>query len=65
MIKHSSIHFTQKNIIKALQLQSRIVLLVDAAGTLSNSEADHYINLSAEENLKLTAQDIRNLIQKK
>lgn len=57
--------FHAKNIIKALQLQSRIVLLVDAAGTLSNSEADHYINLSAEENLKLTAQDIRNLIREK
>lgn len=57
--------FHAKNIIRALQLQSRKVLLVDAAGVLSNSEGDHYINLSAEENLRLTAREVRDLIDEK
>lgn len=57
--------FHAKNIIRALQLQSRKVLLVDAAGVLSNSECDHYINLSAEENLRLTAREVRDLIDEK
>lgn len=57
--------FHAKNIIRALQLQSRKVLLVDVAGTLSNSGADHYINFSAEENLRLTAREVRDLIDEK
>lgn len=57
--------FHAKNIIRALQLQSRKVLLVDVAGILSNSGADHYINFSAEENLRLTAREVRDLIDEK
>lgn len=57
--------FHAKNIIRALQLQSRKVLLVDVAGILSNSGTDHYINFSAEENLRLTAREVRDLIDEK
>lgn len=56
--------FHSKNIIDALQAQSRKVLLVDVAGNLENSVVNQYINLSAEENLKLTAQEIHSLITK-
>lgn len=54
--------FHSKNIIDALQAQSRKVLLVDVAGNLEKSVANQYINLSAEENLKLTAQEVHSLI---
>jgi len=54
--------FHSKNMIDALQAQSRKVLLVDVAGNLEKSFANQYINLSAEENLKLTAAEIHSLI---
>ncbi|MCS4302428.1 Wzz/FepE/Etk N-terminal domain-containing protein [Chryseobacterium sp. BIGb0232] len=57
--------FHSKNMIDALQAQSRKVLLVDIAGNLEKSVANQYINLSAEENLKLTTREVQSLIKGK
>ncbi|CAA7195214.1 GumC family protein [Chryseobacterium potabilaquae] len=55
--------FHAKNIIKALQVQSRKVLVIDVANTLQDTE--HQINFSEEEYLHLTSKDIQNLIRSK
>ncbi|MBL7879242.1 MAG: hypothetical protein JNN23_05195 [Chryseobacterium gambrini] len=57
--------FHSKNIIKALQAQSRKVLVIDVAGNLENIENIDYIDLSEEKNLRLTSTDIENLIREK
>jgi len=57
--------FHSKNIIKALQAQSRKILVIDVAGNLKNNEANDYINFSEEKNLRLTSTDIQNLIREK
>lgn len=57
--------FHSKNIIKALQAQSRKILLIDVSGTLENTIANQYINLSAEENLKLTSNEVHSIIKEK
>ncbi|MFT3919893.1 GumC family protein [Cloacibacterium sp.] len=57
--------FHSKNIIKALQAQSRKILLIDVAGTVENTIANQYINLSAEENLKLTSNEVHSIIKEK
>lgn len=54
-----------KNIIKALQAQSRKVLVIDVAGNLENIENIDYIDFSEEKNLRLTSTDIENLIREK
>ncbi|WBX97063.1 GumC family protein [Chryseobacterium gambrini] len=57
--------FHSKNIIKALQAQSRKVLVIDVAGNLENIENIDYIDFSEEKNLRLTSTDIENLIREK
>ncbi|NMR34272.1 hypothetical protein HIO71_08625 [Chryseobacterium aquaticum] len=57
--------FHSKNIIKALQAQSRKVLVIDVAGNLKNIENIDYIDFSEEKNLRLTFTDIENLIREK
>ncbi|WP_308005299.1 Wzz/FepE/Etk N-terminal domain-containing protein [uncultured Chryseobacterium sp.] len=57
--------FHSKNIIKALQAQSRKVLVIDVAGNLKNIENIDYIDFSEEKNLRLTSTDIENLIREK
>jgi len=57
--------FHSKNIIKALQAQSRKILVIDVAGNLKNNEADDYIDFSDEKNLRLTSTDIQNVIREK
>ena len=57
--------FHSKNIVKALQAQSRKVLLIDVAGTLEHAVANQYINLSEEENLKLTTHEVQSIIIEK
>lgn len=57
--------FHSKNIIKALQAQSRKILVIDVAGNLKNSETNDYIDFSEEKNLRLTSTDIDNLIREK
>lgn len=57
--------FHSKNIIKALQEQSRKVLVIDVAGNLKNIESIDYIDFSEEKNLRLTSTDIENLIREK
>jgi len=57
--------FHSKNIIKALQAQSRKVLVVDIVGNLEDVKANGYLNFSAEENLQLTALEVKNLLQNK
>jgi uncharacterized protein involved in exopolysaccharide biosynthesis len=57
--------FHSKNIISALQAQSRKVLVIDVAGNLENIESSQYINFSDEENLQLTNHDIQSLIRSK
>ncbi|RMZ59606.1 hypothetical protein D1632_08220 [Chryseobacterium nematophagum] len=55
--------FHAQNIIKALQAQSRKVLVIDVANTLQDTE--HHINFSEEEYLHLTSKDIQSLIRSK
>ncbi|WP_336689335.1 MULTISPECIES: GumC family protein [unclassified Chryseobacterium] len=57
--------FHSKNIIKALQAQSRKVLVIDVAGNLENIENIDYIDFSEEKNLRLTSTDIENLIRER
>lgn len=57
--------FHSKNIIKALQAQSRKVLVIDVAGNLKDIENIDYIDFSEEKNLRLTSTDIENLIREK
>ncbi len=57
--------FHSKNIIKALQAQSRKVLVIDVAGNLKNIDNIDYIDFSEEKNLRLTSTDIENLIREK
>lgn len=57
--------FHSKNIIKALQAQSRKVLVIDVAGNLNDIENIDYIDFSEEKNLRLTSTDIENLIREK
>ncbi|WP_439479304.1 GumC family protein [Chryseobacterium aquaticum] len=57
--------FHSKNIIKALQAQSRKVLVIDVAGNLENIKNIDYIDFSEEKNLRLTSTDIENLIREK
>ncbi|WP_312342529.1 GumC family protein [Chryseobacterium binzhouense] len=57
--------FHSKNIIKALQAQSRKVLVIDVAGNLKDIENIDYIDFSEEKNLRSTSTDIENLIRKK
>lgn len=57
--------FHSKNIIKALQAQSRKVLVIDVAGNLKNIENIDYIDFSEEKNLRLTSTDIENLIRER
>ncbi|MDV7698667.1 Wzz/FepE/Etk N-terminal domain-containing protein [Chryseobacterium soli] len=57
--------FHAKNLIKALQMQSKKVLVVDVSNTLKDIQAEHYINFSGDENLKLTSTDIQNMIREK
>jgi hypothetical protein len=56
--------FHSKNIIKALQAQSRKVLVIDVAGNLENIENIDYIDFQ-KKNLRLTSTDIENLIREK
>lgn len=58
-------NFHARNMIKALQAQSRKVLVVDVAGNLENIETERYINLSAEKNLQLTTNEVQALIEAK
>lgn len=63
--------FHIKNFIKALQMQSRNVLVIDVANTLESKSENqskntiHYINFSCEENLRLTSQEIQDQIKQK
>ncbi|WP_185147301.1 GumC family protein [Chryseobacterium binzhouense] len=57
--------FHSKNIIKALQAQSRKVLVIDVAGNLKDIENIDYIDFSEEKNLRSTSTDIENLIREK
>lgn len=63
--KASQHHFHVRNIIQALQAQSRKVLVVDVAGNLENVEKQSYINLSEEKNLQLTMHEVEALIEEK
>ncbi|WP_374445250.1 Wzz/FepE/Etk N-terminal domain-containing protein [Epilithonimonas sp.] len=58
-------HFHVSNIIKALQAQSRKILVIDVAGNLKNIEANAYLDFSDEKNLALTITEIQNLINGK
>lgn len=57
--------FHSKNIIKALQAQSRKILVIDVAGNLKNIEANDYIDFSDEKNLTLTSPEVQQLIRGK
>ncbi|CAA7392880.1 Wzz/FepE/Etk N-terminal domain-containing protein [Chryseobacterium fistulae] len=58
-------HFHARNIIKALQAQSRKILVIDVANTLYDINTEHYINFSEEKYLHLTSQETQDLIRKK
>ena len=57
--------FHAENLIKALELQSKKVLVVDVSNTLKDIRAEHYINFSDDENLKLTSAEIHHIILEK
>ncbi|HAY3552818.1 hypothetical protein KRE47_07945 [Elizabethkingia meningoseptica] len=57
--------FHSKNIIRALQVQSRKILVIDVAGNLKNIEACDYIDFSDEKNLTFTSTEVQHLIREK
>jgi hypothetical protein len=56
--------FHAEHMIKALNAQSRNILVVDVAGTLKNTIGGQYIHCSAEENLQHTAHEMEEIIRR-